>query len=83
MIDSLPESVRFNSVSSTIGSCAEADGIVTCGLGTLNSGENASVTIVVRARREGTISNTAQVSSFAPDPNQSNNADTEDTTVTQ
>lgn len=81
LTDVLPADVQFVSVTSSAGSCAEADGTVTCELGSLTSGANATVTIVVRPKKVGTITNTAQVSSISPDPNLANNADTEDTMV--
>lgn len=81
LTDSLPGSVRFVSVSSTSGSCSQADGAVTCSLGDLPSGASVTITIDVTARRTGTAANTAHVSSAAPDPNPANNTDTEETVI--
>ena len=81
LIDTLPADVRFLSVTPTVGSCVEAKATITCDLGTLNNGDNATVVIVVRAGRVGTISNAAQVSGVQPDPDRANNKDTEQTTV--
>lgn len=83
LTDALPASVRFVSVTSTAGSCSEADGTVTCSLGDLANGGSVTVTITVTARRDGTVTNTAQVSSLSPDPNLANNTDSEDTVITR
>jgi uncharacterized repeat protein (TIGR01451 family) len=83
LTDTLPENVRFVSVSSTAGACSEADGTVTCSLGDIPSGGTVTVTINVTARRTGTATNTSQVRSIAPDPNPANNTDTEETVITR
>lgn len=81
--DVLPGSVRFVSVTSTAGSCAEADGTVTCSLGDIASGNSVTVTINVTARRTGTAVNSVQVGSLSPDSNLANNTDTEATDITR
>ncbi|HMD82817.1 MAG TPA: DUF11 domain-containing protein, partial [Anaerolineales bacterium] len=83
LTDQLSTSVRFESVTSTAGSCSEADGIVTCSLGDIPNGATVTVMINVTARRTGTATNTAQVSSISPDSNPANNADTEETVITR
>ena len=83
LTDQLSTSVRFVSVTPSAGSCSEADGIVTCSLGNISSGSSVTVTIDVTARRTGTATNVAQVSSASPDPNSANNTDTEDTVITR
>ena len=81
LTDVLPTNVQFVSVTSSAGSCAEANGTISCELGNLANGASATVTVMVRPKKVGTITNTAQVSSMSPDPNPANNVDTEDTTV--
>jgi uncharacterized repeat protein (TIGR01451 family) len=81
LTDSLPANVQFVSAASTAGSCAQTDGTVSCNLGDLSNGASVTVTIIVTPKKVGTITNTAQVSSMSPDPNQANNTDTEETTV--
>ena len=83
LTDTLPDSVRFVSASSTAGSCSQAEGTVTCSLGDISSGETVTVTIDVSARRAGTATNTAHVASAAPDPIPANNTDTEETAITR
>jgi uncharacterized repeat protein (TIGR01451 family) len=81
LTDSLPANVQFVSATSTAGSCAQSGSTVACSLGDLNNGVSVTVTIIVMPKRTGTITNTAQVSSMSPDPNATNNTDTEQTTV--
>jgi hypothetical protein len=66
-----------------VGSCAQANGTVTCSLGDIANGGSQTITIAVKARRPGTVTNTAQVSSLSPDPNLANNTDSEDTVITR
>ena len=81
LTDTLPADVLFMSAASTAGTCGEAGGVVTCNLGTLTSGAGATVTIVVRPIRLGTITNTATLTAPQPDPNQGNNTATVATMV--
>src|SRR3954451_5439777 len=76
--DNLPSSVDF--VSATGGTCQKSGGTVTCNLGQVNAGSTATVTIVVRTKKEGTLSNTASVSS-PEDIVLANNSATATTTV--
>jgi uncharacterized repeat protein (TIGR01451 family) len=85
LVDTLPDAA-FVSATTSQGSCArsgkgKADGVVTCELGGLVSGQGATVSIVVSPAREGTISNTATVRANEPDPNLVNNTATAETTV--
>jgi uncharacterized repeat protein (TIGR01451 family) len=80
--DTLPKEVDFGSAIPSSGTCQESKGVVTCNLGQLNAGVTATVTIVVRAKNSGTISNTASVAS-PNDTNAANNQDSESTLVTK
>jgi uncharacterized repeat protein (TIGR01451 family) len=74
----------FDLISTTPsqGSCSvQGSQNITCNLGTLASGATASVTIVVTAKKAGTVSNTASVATSEPDPQSANNTVTESTTV--
>jgi uncharacterized repeat protein (TIGR01451 family) len=83
MNDPLPSSVTFQTVGTTQGSCTTGQ-TVSCYLGTMSSGTDATVTITVKVSQNppSTISNTATVSSSTPDPNSSNNSSTATTSVT-
>lgn len=74
MTDTLPSSVTFGSASASQGSCSNSAGKVTCSLGSLAVGGSATVTITVTPNTVGTVTNTATVSSSAPDPNTANNS---------
>jgi uncharacterized repeat protein (TIGR01451 family) len=80
--DNLPPQVDFVSSSTTAGTCQHAGRAVTCDLGQVNAATNATVTIVVKAKDAGTISNTASLTS-ADDTTPANNSDTEATVVSQ
>ena len=78
--DNLPASVTFVSATASQGSCSGTT-TVTCNLGTIGNGANASVQIVVTAPNTvGSITNFASVES--PDEsNDENNTDSEETQV--
>ena len=79
--DPLPAGVTYVSATPSQGTCSQAAGTVTCSLGTIASGANASIAVVVTANVDGTLTNTASVSSTTTDPNGSNNGATQGTTV--
>jgi uncharacterized repeat protein (TIGR01451 family) len=76
--DTLPASVTFVSASTN---CTHSAGQVECTLGTLPSGATATRTITVTPKERGLITNTAVVSSSAPDPDRADNTTTTETTV--
>src|SRR5215211_6107359 len=74
----------FDLVSTTPsqGNCTTQGGQkVSCALGTLETGATAMVTIVVTAKKAGTVTNTASVTSDVDDPQPANNTATSTTTV--
>jgi uncharacterized repeat protein (TIGR01451 family) len=81
--DALPNEVTF--ISSTPGDpiCVSASGSVTCSFGSLSAGASTDVNIVVRVDpgAGGPLTNLANVTSGAYDPDLSNNQATEDTTI--
>lgn len=77
--DPLPKGVDYASASSTVGSCALQGQRVVCAIGTLEAGaaakvDSATVTLNVVARKSGTVTNTATVSSDQKDPVGGNNS---------
>ncbi len=78
--DTLPSRVSYVSATPSKGSCKKSGRKVTCDLGQVNAGSSASVTILVKASRSGTASNTASLTS-ADDTNAANNVDTETTVI--
>ena len=80
--DRLPANVDFVSAQSTNGSCNRNGRTVTCQVGNLaGSGADATITIRIRPRRAGTITNRAEVESVENDPVAANNEATATTTV--
>ena len=82
--DELSSQVTFVSATASQGSCDRQGKTVTCEIGNLANAEAASVTITVRPKKDGTISNTATVAAGTgdTDPNPANNTATTTTTVT-
>jgi uncharacterized repeat protein (TIGR01451 family) len=76
-----PSDIDYVSATTTAGSCQKSGNTVTCNLGTLANTATATVTIVVNARKSGTLSNTATVGS-PEDNTPANNSATAVTTVT-
>jgi uncharacterized repeat protein (TIGR01451 family) len=82
MNDTLPPGVSFVSGKTTLGTCLSpgpgTTGNVACNLGTLNSGDTATITITVAVSTPGgsSLINTASVAGAAHDPNLANNSAT-------
>jgi uncharacterized repeat protein (TIGR01451 family) len=81
LTDTLPADVEVVSATATAGSCAQIETAVACSLGDMSSGSSVTVTIIVTAKKDGTLTNTAHVDSISPDPDPANNTDTEETVV--
>jgi uncharacterized repeat protein (TIGR01451 family) len=83
LTDELDNQVEFVSFQTTQGNCDRQGRRITCELGQIDAGQSATVTIRVRPQRDGTIVNTATVTSPQDvDPaTAGNNSDTETTTV--
>jgi uncharacterized repeat protein (TIGR01451 family) len=78
--DTLPSQVSYVSATPSSGTCEKSGSKVTCDLGQVNAGASASATIMVKASKNGTASNTASLTS-ADDTNATNNLDTETTVI--
>jgi uncharacterized repeat protein (TIGR01451 family) len=78
--DMLPSKISYVSATPSAGTCDKSGSKITCDLGQVNMGASASVTITVKATDNGTISNTASLTS-ANDTNATNNLDTETTVI--
>jgi uncharacterized repeat protein (TIGR01451 family) len=70
LTDVLPVGVTFTASSPSQGTCsyASATRTVTCNLGTIAAGSNATVQLTIKPRSEGTIDNTATVTASQWDP---------------
>ncbi len=80
LVDSLASSVNFVSASIP---CSHEGGVVTCGLGTLESGQSVNLQVDVLTTAYGSIENSATVTSSTTDPVTSNNAAQQTTLANQ
>lgn len=80
--DTLPSSLSFDAVGSD-SACSESSDVVTCTAASLANGASMSFVISVNmvSNAEGTIENTATVSSDESDENDSNDSDTVTVTI--
>jgi uncharacterized repeat protein (TIGR01451 family) len=79
--DTLPSHISYVSATPSQGTpCEKSGSKITCDLGQLKTMAAASVTITVKATDDGTITNTASLTS-ANDTNATNNLDSESTTI--
>lgn len=78
--DMLPDGGTFVSSTASQGTCS-VTGTVTCNLGSLSGGTNATVAIVITPMVPGTLNNAAGVTSDVSDPNAADNSATEGSTV--
>ena len=82
LTDTLDRNVRFRSATASQGRCSAQGTTVSCALGDLGDGGSATVAIVVRPTKKGTVTNTASVAAVEPvDPDTSNNTASATTTV--
>jgi uncharacterized repeat protein (TIGR01451 family) len=81
VVDVLPASLQFQSVATDIGSCSEALGTVTCLLGDMAAGTEATITIVTVTTQPGTVANTAVVDHDGDDPDPTDDSSTRVTQV--
>lgn len=79
--DSLPAGVSFQSASASQGSCAESAGTITCNLGDLANGAQATVEVRVTPQTTGVFTNFASVQASQGDPSNANNSASVATTV--
>jgi uncharacterized repeat protein (TIGR01451 family) len=78
----VPGGVQLLSLGATQGQCAQtADSSIDCQLGELASGADATLTVRLRPRGIGSVTDQAQVSAAEFDPDTTNNADSETTRI--
>lgn len=79
--DDLPVETTFESATPSQGSCSHSAGELFCDIGSLASGETATVGIDVTAHDAGTMTNGATATANETDPNNADNTDLESTEV--
>jgi uncharacterized repeat protein (TIGR01451 family) len=82
MTDTLPAGVTFLSATSSLGSCSQAAGTVTCNIGNMSVFAGVSVTITVAPNTASpSATNAANISANEPDPNPANNSASDAVTI--
>lgn len=81
LTQTLPPTAGFVSASSSIGSCTNIAGVVTCTLGNLDANSTATVTIILTNSLAGLMTNRVTLATSSYDPNPANNSATYVTTV--
>ncbi len=74
--DPLPSQVTLTATMTSQGTCSYNSGTrtVTCNLGTVNAGSPVNIRLTVKPREEGTLNNTASVTTSATETNTANNS---------
>jgi uncharacterized repeat protein (TIGR01451 family) len=74
--DPLPSQVTLTAATTSQGTCSYDSGTktVTCNLGTVNAGSPVNIQLTVKPRSEGTLNNTATVTTTDADSNPGNNS---------
>ena len=78
VVDTLPPSVAYTSATPSQGTCNESGGVITCDLGTVNNGANATVAVTGTAV---SVTNSVTVTANETDPNVTDNSDSADITI--
>jgi hypothetical protein len=77
----LPTNATFVSAQTSQGNWFKSGNLLYCQWGDLPAGQSPTFTVVLAPNSTGTVTQTASVSSLASDPNPSNNAAKNDTTI--
>ncbi|HKQ51076.1 MAG TPA: endonuclease/exonuclease/phosphatase family protein [Pyrinomonadaceae bacterium] len=74
--DTLPSQVTLTAATTSQGTCSYDSGTrtVTCNLGTVSAGSPVNIQLTVKPREEGTLNNTASVTTSDTDSNLNNNS---------
>jgi uncharacterized repeat protein (TIGR01451 family) len=81
VVDTLPAGVSLISATPSQGTGCSGTTTITCNLGLIANGNNATVTIVVSPSTTGILTNSATASASETDPNPGDNTATANTTV--
>lgn len=81
MVEELDPLVRFELVTASRGTCAEASGVVRCELGALAAGETATIAVRVTTLQQGNVRARATVQGNEPDADAADNTSSALTTV--
>ena len=73
LTDTLDANLKYVSATESQGSVAQSGSTVTFSFGTIAVGQTVTATVTAQALEDGTLNNSASVTSNLPDPNPSNN----------
>ncbi|MGH8586962.1 MAG: DUF11 domain-containing protein, partial [Gammaproteobacteria bacterium] len=79
LVDTLPTGSGFVFAAADFATCSQSAGRVSCELGALQAGQSRTAVVVLTPTLPDTLTNTATVSSLAPDSNPANNTATQET----
>jgi len=79
--DPLPGNLSFVSATSTLGSCTNSSGVVTCELGSITNTARVTITVTATTIAAGRITNSASIYSVTSDPIPTNNTAAAVTTI--
>jgi uncharacterized repeat protein (TIGR01451 family) len=83
LTDTLGANLSFVSATAGQGSFSQAGGIITFSAGTITNGSSVTFTVVAQATEDGSLINSASVTSDLPDSNSANNSASVTTTVSE
>jgi uncharacterized repeat protein (TIGR01451 family) len=83
LTDALGANLKYVSATTTQGSFSQSNGVVTFNLGTIAGGGIVTMTVTAKALEDGTVTNSASVTSTSADPNSANNSASASTNVTE
>jgi uncharacterized repeat protein (TIGR01451 family) len=74
LTNTLPSILSFKSATTSQGTFSVSGGVVTFSLGTVAASSSVTASVTAQAIEDGSVSDTASVSSSTPDPNTANNS---------
>jgi uncharacterized repeat protein (TIGR01451 family) len=83
LTDTLGANLKYLSATTSQGSVSQSGNTITASLGTVVNGGSATVTVTAQATEDGTLTNSASVTSNLNDPKPGNNTGSTNTTVTE
>jgi uncharacterized repeat protein (TIGR01451 family) len=83
LTDNLPGQTKFVSATTSQGTFTQSGGVVTFSLGTVPSGTTVTATVTVLLLEDGSLTDSASVTSSTSDPNTGNNSSSATTSVAE
>jgi uncharacterized repeat protein (TIGR01451 family) len=83
LTDTLGANLKYVSATTTSGTITQSGSVVTVNVANLANGGSFTLNVTAQATEDGTVTESASVTSNAPDPNPSNNTKSASTTVAE